>query len=198
VTASINGRVGRLAVRIAIPLLLVAAFVTPARADQTAPISPLVVPQPDPVQTWYGWQVLAADAGSIALFFACPGNGNDSCSLGAAGYWLGGPIIHTVHRGWGRGFVSLALRGALPTLGGIAGALTRGCTRTPDDILPFCVNGDRVLVGVEIGLVAAIAIDGAWAFDEAPAPRPLAGASSLAPTLTFNRDSAGFGLAGRF
>jgi len=181
----------------AVPLLLLAAVVTPARADGTAAVSPLVIPDSVPAQPWYGWQVVAADAASIGFALACMRTGNDGCPLASAGYWLGGPIIHTIHRGAERGAVSLSLRVGLPLAGAVAGWLLDGCTRMPDDDVLFCA-GEGAVVGVAIGTVAAIVVDGAWAFDDAPARRPIARVPSLGPTLTFNRDSAGVGLAGRF
>jgi hypothetical protein len=70
---------------------------------------------------WYGWQVLLADAGVVAVSFAAVGaKGPGLLFAAGAAYYAGGPIIRTVHNdggGW-----SVLRRVTFPLDGVLAGA----------------------------------------------------------------------------
>jgi hypothetical protein len=164
---------------------------------------------------WYGWQILVIDglalvAGTVAL----PQTGGDSgvrsaafAGAALAGYILGGPVVHAVHREFGKGGISLGLRTggpfSLAALGIFVGAVVGG-------LKPPALTGS--IVGMEIGLgvgaVVASAVDVALFSFEKPRPAetttPAAPtALQLAPTLGLPRDVNGrttptAGLAGTF
>jgi hypothetical protein len=160
-----------------------------ARASEygdDVPVPPAEVRGP-----WYGGTVLMFDAAMIATGVGCVAlTDSEGCQLPLYGYLLGGPIIHGRHHGWGRAFGSVGLRVGLPLAGFLFGVGTAGGGLSA--IGPS-------LVGAGVGAVAAIAIDGAWAFDDAPpstsaAPPPLA----FSPAFSFGRGSGTVGLQGRF
>jgi hypothetical protein len=206
----------RFGVRLAIALLLVAAAIKPALADEPdavvasppgtlvpAPNRPFVPLKARPERVehgvalgdWYGWQALAADAAAIGGVWL-------TGSAAPVGLYLIPPIIHGVHRGPGRAAGSLALRVGLPFLGMIISSATARCEDRPNYI-DFC-DLDAMGRGILIGGVAAMLIDDLWAFDEvAPSPPlerapPAMPSSSLTPTVSLSGSAAGVGLSGRF
>jgi hypothetical protein len=135
---------------------------TAPQAANPAPLPPPVLrpaapPQPVPLtkRNWYGWQTLATDGASLALFFAAVGSQSEGlgwASLG--GYALGGPVVHFAHERIGIGFLSFALRIGIPT------ALFYGAVAASDDKDDW----GGALAGLALGFLgvgAAIAIDSA-------------------------------------
>ncbi len=204
---------------LALPLLLLAAAATPARADEAgagvepppgtlvpAPDRPFVppppgtvVPAPDRLKVrplpvargaWYGWQVLAADTALAALTAGClAGGGDNVCTIPVLGYFVAGPLVHASHDVRNRGVVSLGLRVGFPAVGALVGAALATCP--PRESLNFDFCGlDYVGVGFLSGMAAAIAIDGIWAFEDA--------SWQVTPTLKLTGETTGIGLAGRF
>jgi hypothetical protein len=93
--------------------------------DGQAPLAPSPVVQapaqaqpPSTVRQWYGGQVLLADGITFALGlgFAKAGTGDGGLKVMAAGWALGAPVVHAVHRRPGTAVASLAMRAGL-TLG---------------------------------------------------------------------------------
>jgi hypothetical protein len=175
--------------------------------------APAASPEPDavpvpPGRTWYGWQILAVDGGSLALILAGAGSQSTQfiTDLGLLGYVAGGPTVHWAHGNVGKGFGSLGLRLGLPLGGLLLGvAMAGGSCGTGNS----CDNAILdIVLGFGIGFIAAPIIDvAALAYDDAPPKTPSATlrapALRLAPTATLPRDAAGrmtpsLGLAGAF
>jgi hypothetical protein len=106
---------------------------------------------------WYGWQTLAVDGVADVLFVGGSFGENENATMvGLAVYLLGAPIIHGSHSEWPRAGLSLGLRGALPTAGGLIGYGL--CTPDPVEFLR-CIGA--AVVGIGVGIVVAQAIDSA-------------------------------------
>jgi hypothetical protein len=107
--------------------------------------------------------------------------------------------MHARQSGW-RSLGSLALRVGLPFVGMLA-TLDLSCSSGHDGTSDgSCNDGGN---GIIVGLVAAVFLDGVFAFDDVTpasvsAPRAATRTSSLTPTLTFNRGMPGLGLDGTF
>jgi hypothetical protein len=190
----------RLTFCLALPLLLVTTAATPARAhevDQETPVAPLIATQPDPIETWYGWQTLLADGAGIAALAGCATllenkAGQPFC---VAPFLLAGPAVHLAHDRPARAVISFALNAALPITGALIGAATADCGKDQ-----FLCGLSETGLGLMVGLVAAMTIDAVISFDsEAAPPRPVARrAPTLLPTVALTSGGAGLGLAGRF
>jgi hypothetical protein len=94
------------------------------------------------------------------------------------------------------------MRVGLPLAGGLIGAAIANCPpHDPNHSLDLCGVGQTAL-GMASGMVAAMAIDSIWAYDDVaptPAPNPAPRPSwSVTPTVKVGDTSAGLGLAGRF
>jgi hypothetical protein len=175
--------------------------------------APAASPEPDavpvpPERTWYGWQILLVDGGSLALLLAGAGSSSTQVvsDLGGIGYVAGGPTVHWVHGNVGKGFASLALRLGLPLGGLVLGLLMANGSCGGGNSCDSAVLD--ILLGFGLGFIAAPVIDvAALAYDDAPRKTPAAKLSTpalrLAPTATLPRDAAGrvtpsLGLAGAF
>jgi len=166
-----------------------------------------------PPGTGYHLEMLAVDAASLtAVVTGGVIEGNHGYNplvsevlrgAGVSGYVLGGPIVHLVHRQYGRAGISLALRVGLPMLGAVVGLSTASCH--PDEW--FCGAGEAA-AGVAIGSAAAMVIDNLFVVPSAhhaslePAPvaaraRPSA-ALRVAPRLIATPNVAVFGVGGQF
>ena len=141
---------------------------------------------------WYGGTVLMFDGAMIATTVGCASlTDSEGCQLPVYGYLLGGPIIHGRHHGWGRAFASLGLRLGLPLAGLFFGLGTSG-----DGLSAI----GPAAVGAGVGVIAAIAIDASWAYDDAPPPTSPVSPPPLAfsPALSLGRGGGAIGLQGRF
>jgi hypothetical protein len=105
-----------------------------------------------PQQSWYGWQILASGGASILVAFGLgivtPEFG---LSLGAAGYLLGGPMIHGVHGSVGKAAASFGINLLSPALLGFIG---------------YGLGGDEgldafggVVIGASVGILGALLVD---------------------------------------
>ena len=174
--------------------------VSPPDAPRAAASPRLLAPLPDvqgprPERSWYGWQVWAADAASLALAYACASkSGGDGCLWTVTGYLVGGPIIHGVHNGPERVLGSLALRIGAPILAAYIGGAVVDCSDTYDN---FCAVG-AAFTGLAVGAAAAIILDGVLAIDNGtPSPRPNR-ARSVTPTFSVAGGNTVLGVVGRF
>ena len=141
--------------------------------------------------TWYGGTVLMFDGAMIATAVGCAAlTQSEGCQLPVYGYLLGGPIIHGRHHGWGRALASVGLRLGLP----LAGLLLGLSTGSSDGWPAFGAGA----VGAGVGVVAAIAVDATWAYDDAPAPRSPPRPLAFSPALSLGRGGGAIGLQGRF
>lgn len=110
-------------------------------------------PAPELASSSYRGEVLVADAAPLALLLSGGGGNGLTAGLGLAVYVVGSPAIHWMHHHRDRAAESLAVRIALPLLGGLAGdMLTRNST--DDDAQTIAIG-----LGVIGGLVGACAFD---------------------------------------
>lgn len=139
----------------------------------------------------YRWEIVAADAVSLALLLK---GGRDGSTVGALTYVLVPPILHLSEDRAGRAAASLVLRLGLPIAGALTGASLggRGC-HSEDD----CDDeGAFVLafLGFGAGLLSAMVVDTAFI------ARPIHKHSSVtwAPHVAVTRQQVRLGVAGRF
>jgi hypothetical protein len=186
---------------LALPIVLGAAVMKPARADviESEVVTPVVpLTAGPPARVWYGWQVLAADGALLGLTaVALAGDAEDLGQLSLLGFFVAGPLVHRAHAGGSRALASLGMRLGLPVVGAIIGVSTATCS--PDEWL--CGVGEAA-IGMATGMAVAIAIDSIWAYEDStpmPAPtRPPRASWSVTPTVKVSETSAGIGLAARF
>jgi hypothetical protein len=155
---------------------------------------PAALPPPAPKRTevarWYGDKTLMTDGGALA--FALAGaisgdNGEPLFWIAGSGYVLGAPIVHLVHGNPGRAAASLGLRVALPIAFFGVGTTMEDCHGQD-----FCGFGSFV-IGVPIGMAAAIALDAAVLARDT-VHRPVA----IVPTASVGPNGTTIGLAGTF
>jgi len=137
-----------------------------APGSSDAPPPAPSVPKPARRSRWYGWQNLAADGASLSLVVSGLAVGDKGGSYlagaGAAGWALGGPLIHFGHKNPGRAMASFGLHVVLP-VGLGAGTVALVCRGGGD----FC--GLLAFPGALVGVVIAVVVDGAvLARDEVP------------------------------
>jgi hypothetical protein len=169
---------------------------TAARADEAqedhAPVT---------TSSWYGWQVLLADAASTTVVIVGINNNNNSGDTladgGLVGLAIGAPIIHLVHRRWGAAIASAALRVAVPLAIGYWAGQSASCGTTPADT-QGCGWGK---IGATFGgfVLGAIIVEGidviglSWDHKIVRPPTP-----TMTPTVFVTPHSAGLGLGGSF
>ena len=112
-----------------------------------------------------GLTAIAAEAGSEAVL------------VGAAGvYLLGGPTVHALHRRPLAAVASAGLRIALPLAFAAIGGASVDCSTSTVNDGERCGSIER-LIGLTVGLAAAVAIDSAavawdWTPPVTPDPSP--------------------------
>lgn len=154
--------------------------------------------------SWYGWQLLAADAGVVGLasagFLFPQQNGGAKVGAAVVAYILDGPILHAVHGRGGNAWRSLALRLGLPLAGALVGGAIgselelrrhREDGHSLDDGCAGCGGVLGAFLGAGIETVPAMIIDAVLAWE----PRPAAastppGALDVFPTATCVSDAA--------
>jgi hypothetical protein len=162
-----------------------------------APGLELVAPGNASSTSWYGWQLMIADSGSLLLLFV-PGPGP---FLSVLNYLATPAVIHGSNDQGMNAGIGVGLRLILPVLGALMGSAEIGanCQRSDNELC----GATPVLTGLLIGTLVAMVIDDglmAWKMT-APAKEPPA---TKAPGVSFNvglvpyRQGAGVGLAGRF
>ena len=158
---------------------------------------------------WARLQVLGANAAGVGLSFGCVAlDGGIPCLTPGL---LGGSAVHAAHGNYGRAALSLAAHIVFPGLFGALGARATppSCpTEEPRDshsITPPAICTPRAgpggMVGVWVGVVAAVALDAALAYDDVRPPRPETAARrapAVLPTMTIGNRDAVFGVEGRF
>jgi hypothetical protein len=160
-----------------------------AAADDELPAEPL---SPAPREHWYGWELGIADGGSLAIIatgfglaISNDGDGNASddaaaftiVQVGLAGYLALAPVLHVVHeRPVLRVLGSVGLRIGLPLAGaGLGAAAMSGCSSSGSWGTSCQAAGAGA--GMLLGIVGAMAIDAALAFE--PLEREGSGSASL-------------------
>jgi hypothetical protein len=172
--------------------------------DDLPPSEPVAAPSdPGSRPSWYGWQILAADATAVTVLFAATRTtGTFSSVAGGSsilGFALDGLVIHAIHGRADAAAGSLALRFGGIFLGGLIGnALTTcptGGTGLGDAIGCWFDHVGGTAVGAGIGLLAGEAIDVAvLSWEKARPPRSDAGAARaprIAPVATVLRQPGG-------
>jgi hypothetical protein len=166
-------------------------------------------PAQGPVQMtteWYGWQTLAADGASLALFVggvgttAARSSGTSSALLlgSLAVYSLGGPIIHFAHNRPGAALGSFGLRWGMPTVGTLLGVsfAYASCGKSNDNGVCYGVYG---LLGLTVGTIGAIVVDSALlAREQVQVKFTAAKNFTWRPDLNVSPSSVSAGLSGAF
>jgi hypothetical protein len=153
---------------------------------------------------WYGWQLLAADAGVVGLAsagFMFP-HENGGAKVGAAVlmYLLDGPILHAAHGRGGGALRSVALRLGLPLAGALVGGTIgselelrrhRENGHSLDDGCAGCGGVLGAFIGAGLQTVPAMIIDAVLAWEPRPtAARTPAEAVEVFPTATVVSDAS--------
>lgn len=132
-------------------------------------------------RVWYGWQNLLVDVGAFGI--AAVGgslHSDEALLVGAAGYLVGGPLVHAGNGHGAKALGSFGLRAGLPVLGAfVALGLAGDCSGDS------CGGEAAVYRGFGgfIGLVGAIIIDDAFlAVEDVPSGSSSA-RFSIAPTV---------------
>ncbi|HEY3237794.1 MAG TPA: hypothetical protein VGJ84_23945, partial [Polyangiaceae bacterium] len=77
-----------------------------------------------PTRTWYGWQILIADAASATLFGVGAATGSsEATTAGIIGYLAAPAVVHFAHKRVGVGFGSFGIRVGGPLAGALTGLL---------------------------------------------------------------------------
>jgi hypothetical protein len=119
----------------------------------------------EPLQRWYGAQVLLADAVPVALLvLSFPANEDLRgllFTLGAPSFLVTGPAVHLHHRRPGAALGSFVLRSSLPIAGLLVGASNgRECPPPDVDYVQPCkVDGSAMAAGGFVGVVLASLLD---------------------------------------
>lgn len=157
-----------------------------------------------PGHTWYGWQLLLADTGSLLLLLNMP-------PLSAFTYLGAPPAIHAANGQGRRAWWSVGLRLGIPLAGaglGLLAASGGSCDKQSDD-QAMCGFG-LIVGGFVVGMFVAAIIDDtalAWKVtedshirfvSEEPRPARKSPAVSLGVGVLPYRGGAGLGMAGRF
>jgi hypothetical protein len=136
---------------------------------------------------WYGWHIMLADAGVVAVSLASGRNAGPG--VATIGLLASGPVVHLAHHHGARAAGSLWLRVGLPAAGLILGAQMGACSAKCD------APGGGVILGFGLGALTALILDDAvLAWDDRPPPAPSSPVVSLVPT----RGGAALALAGSF
>lgn len=159
----------------------------PPPSSPPRPAPPLAAP-PGPTRTWYGSEVLGADALALSMFVvAAQQDSGTFAALGLGTYLLGGGVVHVVEGRGGTAVASVGLRAGAPIVGGALGLLT-------------CTSGDglgclgKLGVGLLGGVVTAITIDaGVFAYKDVPPKQP-----TWSPQASFSKGRGLLGITGRF
>jgi hypothetical protein len=141
---------------------------------------------PETRSRWYGWQNLASDGASIALWAG--GSAvklTPVAAVGFGGFYFSSPTVHFIHGNVGRGILSIVLRSA-GTLVTYAGAWQAISTDGRDMWL--------LATGVVV-LVSAIPIDAIVGYEDVK-PRETSVGWMIAPWLATG--TTGLAVAARF
>jgi hypothetical protein len=185
--------------------LLIATSSTAARADEAEERRPPLRwfdQARETRETWYGWQVLLADASWMAL---APTVGLSTKSVGAgvvtgiSGFFILAPLVHLAH-GNDKSFgSSVALRAGAPFGGAFAGlllALSSDGGNLNDKLL------GGLAVGAGIGVVAATVVDAAFmATKTTVVPTPMHAPTSsfrISPHVDVRPQQQSLGVVGTF
>jgi len=158
---------------------------------------------------WYGWQTIAADGASLAIFGLGAGTGASVVSwAGAFGVLFGAPAVHVANGRGDIGVLSLAMRVALPLVGaGIGYAAAGTCHDDPNshELFGNCfLHGfSEAGTGALIGLGSAMILDAtalSYGHREITTPRE-SGAlrvTAVAPSYDPVTRTTSIGMGGRF
>jgi hypothetical protein len=140
---------------------------------------------------------LLVDGASIGLFIAgAAGDASPLVGLGAAGYFLGSPIVHFAHGRPGAAVGSLGLHLGLPVIGAGIGLAAADCHNDHEE--GWCGVGEMG-IGLLLGIVGATVLDTTLLAheraDENDAP---VGAINLSPVIDPHRRMAAVTVSGGF
>lgn len=179
----------------------------PASPPKATAIDPSDLPDPPEHvsrTTWYGWETLLLDAGSLAMIVG--GSSNNQSVLAAAGvgaYALGPPIVHAVRGHGEKAAVDIAVRLLAPTVLAFTGYAIGVATSPPCTPQEFiCIPGAGGFVaGGLLGYAGAVVFDAAFlASDRAPARHDASAPAAVhwAPTVAVTQQGGSVGVGGVF
>ncbi len=183
---------------IARPNSTVQASAAPPPAVQAPPLAQ----PPAMVSQWYGSQTLLADGISFVLGVGVGrlGNGDGGLKVAAAGWILGGPAVHAIHRRPGTALASLVMRAGLTLLPYYAGG---PCKTTCTTAAGSCADDPNAsdhwqsqtttcngAIGLLLGSMIASAIDSAFLSRE-EIPAAAISQAAVPPRHHIGIDSAG-------
>src|SRR5689334_1053511 len=112
---------------VSITSLSAAAETCEEACEETTTHTPIT--KPATKQEWYGWQILASDAATLAttgLLLGTLKNEDYGQFNFYAGYLVAAPTIHLAHGNVGTALGSFGLRAGLPLVGAFAGCAAYG------------------------------------------------------------------------
>jgi len=176
----------------AAPARPVAPLVDPAQgvlAPGMVPVAGPAVPV-DQVDD-YRWQILVADAATLALLVP---RSEDSAKIAVLSYAFTAPIIHLTHERGGRALSSLLLRMGLPLTGAMTGAMLAGNPCRAGDY--DCEDEGQLVaavLGFGVGALTAMVVDAT------AIARPIHKRETIwAPQVSTTRDRVTLGVMGQF
>jgi hypothetical protein len=178
------------------------AVVPPALAAPTVAPPLEEDPAPERRKYQYRWQVLGPDLAAIGMSIIVDrisADGGDRptalATLTIATYFFGAPLVHGIHRQGKRALISFGLRAGLPLVLGLLGEELDGTP--PCDFCDDSLRSEGKLIGITIGVLAAMAVDGVLLarpiYRRVERPRTV-----WAPTLRGVTGGATAGVAGTF
>jgi hypothetical protein len=156
--------------------------------------------------SWYGWQILVADATAATLFFAATRSTSTFGTVvgvsSIAGFALDGLVVHAIHGRAEAAMGSLGLRLGATVIGGLIGMSTTTPCPTGgtglagiDELACQLDSLGPIALGMGLGLLAASAIDVTLlSWEKARPPRPRANdarAPRIAPVASVLRQPGG-------
>jgi hypothetical protein len=158
----------------------------------------------EPGHTWYGWQLMLVDTGSLLLLFT------PAPALALVSYFAAPPAIHAANDQGSRAWLSFVLRLGIPLAGAGLGLLAASGGSCDKQEEPALCGYALVVGGLAIGMFAAAIIDDtalAWKVSEdrqirftsgEPGHPPETPTVSVGVGVLPYRHGAGLGLAGQF
>lgn len=127
-------------------------------------------PTPAEAPSWYGYQILLADAFSYAIILGSLRSDTPAAAFAGLGtYGVLSPVVHGLQHQPNKVVMSLALRLLLPLVGYAIGEGNSGCGDSEGH--GFC-EITKGFLGMGIGMIAATAVDASLAWSAPPAPQP--------------------------
>lgn len=163
----------------------------------TASVAATEAPAPSEAKTsWYGWQILAADSGSVLTGYGVGAGlkSTEALVVGGVGYLAVAPIIHAIHGRGGAAAGSLGMRALVPLGGTFLGMLM--AEGSGESALYRAVKGG--VTGFTVGIGLTTILDVALLSFETTSSRPTTSSPRLLPNLVVREGGTEVTLSGMF